>query len=630
MSAPQPSIRVVVPRCGPDGRTRFVEDLAVATTVAEWVAAGATVQLRCGHPSGTLSDWAGQLRRGAARLVVVAACQDDAVSAWVARGLEADLVTVAALSPLLARLLPEHHRSDGAGYPYQHGVLPAEAATTTGVDASSAGVLGDLARIGRDLTQPAPRAVPVINLPLGAHRRDAGHRSALVGAARAHGLTPVPVLTPQDLTPHTAAALRRVGVTRVRLDASAGDAWAVRSAQAVASSVQLPLSVRVDLYAAGEPTTELARQVSDLVQVCPDADVLAPAPVLRRLASYAALSRVLPTSTLARSVRADSRRGRLARERLVEGRYPNVPLVGGPHDLWWDHQDHPADHEAWLSATIPMGGHLHLSAAHDTARWTAPVPLSDYRDITPYSDLAPQDHARLAVLASADCVASFLADAASAWHTGEVPARFVGASLAGLCAVSGPCWSAGGRRLYVDRHGSVCTRPGGAVVGQVGQPFAQIRRQLRAGGARCCAHRADPAPWLHRALSARESLRAVRVRHGQAVASGFGGPLLHGFRSSTHWPPGLALLRAEDGFLVHHAEHGTTARLSRGQATCLETILDQGADAAAVLGRQGTDVARPDVTRMVAGLLARLSGTAADTPVRRRVLVPAAPRKDAR
>lgn len=620
---PQLPVRVVQPRTDAEGRIRFAADLGVATTIARWVAAGAPVQLRTGAPQGTAADWSGSLRRGAAQVLVVAA-DGDSEATWCAEQLGAAVVSPARLPDRLTALLPGHVAHQGPGMPYHQGILPAEAAAETGIDAASPGAVHEFAYLG---SQPAVRSVPVHNLPLGTEPAQAARRTALVRAAATHQIVPVPVLAPEDLTLPVARTLHASGMARVRLDATPGSADAVRAALVVAGSASLTVAVRLDLTGRTEPPDVLAPWVAHVVRARPDTDVVAGAAQLRALAAHGALAGVLPSSTLARAVREESRRGRAARERLVEGHYPPVPLVSGPHDLWWEHHDQPQQHLDWLGATIPAGGYLHLSAHHDTSGWTAPVPVSDHREITAYGQLGPTDQGALAALATPDCVTAFLTDVEAAWRTGTAPPRLLGTAVAGLCAVGAPCWAAGGRRLYVDRCGTIRCRPGGPALGQVGDSFAQLRRRLRAPGG-CRPAREVPA-WLPRVLSAREALRALAPTDPDARASGLGQSLLHPLPRGTQWPTGLALVRVGERYLAHHAGQGTTAELSRAQAAAVELSLDLGPDAAPVLSElRGSPVTTRDVHQLVAGLVARLTGTvpdAADLPPRS---APATPQPD--
>lgn len=607
----QHPVRVVAPRTGPDGRLRFAADLGVATTLARWAAGGSAVQLRTGVAQGTVADWAGALRRGAADVLVVPAGPGDAEARWCAERLGADLVTATGLDDRLAGLLPDQVPPREPGMPYQRGILAVQAAAEAGLDAASPAALGELGHLG-DPRRPVPLVVPLLRCPVGNEQSGAADRSALVGAAARSGVELLPVLAPEQLTLSVARTLRSAGITRVRLDALPGAARAVRAAQVVAGAAVLGVTVQVDLAGWAGPEVVTARQVSALVQARPDTTVVASATRLRALAAHGALRGVLPTSALARTVREESRRGRAARERLVDGHYPAVPLVGGPHDLWWDHVDQPHEHREWLSTLIPMGGHLHLSADHDASRWAASVPVSDHREITAYSVLAPGADGALAVLATPDCVATFVADAEAAWCTGTAPGRFLAAAVAGLCAVGAPCWTAGGRRLYVDRAGVLRCRPGGPALGTVGDPFSQVRRRLRAG---TCGVACEIPPWLPRVLAARAALRALVPTDSGAPVSGLGAPLLHSYPRSTAWPTGLALVRVGDRHLVHHAGHGTTAELGRGQAAALELCLDLGADAAPVLSDlRGSPVTAQDVTHLVSTLLARLTGTQGGDP----------------
>lgn len=601
---PHLPVRVVQPRTDADGRIRFVADLGVAATVARWVATGAPVQLRTGAPQGTAADWTGSLRRGAAQVLVVAR-DSDTDAAWCAERLGADLVSPAGLPDRLTELFPDHTAHEGPGMPYHQGVLPADVATETGVDAASPGAGRELAHLG---SRSTARSVPLHHFPLGAEQLQAAQRTDLVRAAAASRIVPVPVLAPEDLTLTVARTLHASGITRVRLDVEPGSPDAVRAALVVAGSASLAVTVRLDLTGRTEPLDVLAPRVAQLVRVRPDIDVVAGAALLRALAAHGALAGVLPSSTLARAVREESRRGRAARERLVEGRYAQVPLVSGPHDLWWDHHDQPQQHLDWLGSLIPVGGHLHLSADHDTSGWTAPVPVSDYREITAYGQLRPADQGVLGVLATPDCATAFRSDAEAAWRTGETPPRLLGAAVAGLCAVGAPCWAAGGRRLYVDRSGTIRCRPGGPALGEVGDSFAQLRRRLR--GPEGCRPAREVPGWLRRVLSAREALRALAPTDRDARASGLGQPLLHPLPRASEWPTGLSLVRVGERYLAHHAGQGTTAELSRAQAAAVELSLDLGPDAAPVLSElRGSPVTSQDVHQLVDGLVTRLTGT---------------------
>ena len=605
---PQLPVRVVQPRVAADGRMRFAADLGVATTVAQWVAGGAPVQLRTGTPQGTVADWAGALRRGAAQVLMVAA-DGDTDAAWCAEQVGAALVSAAGLPDRLTELLPDHRAHPGPGMPYCQGILPAETASDTGVDAASPGAVRELAHLGN---RSAARSVPLHHLPLGTESAQAAQRSGLLHAAATHQIVPVPVLAPESLTLTVARTLHASGVTKVRLDAAPGSADVLRAALVVAGATSLAVAVRLDLTGRTEPSHVLAPWVAHVVRARPDTGVVASAAQLRDLAAHGALAGVLPSSALARAVREEARRGRAARERLVEGHYPPVPLVSGPHDLWWDHHEQPQQHGDWLGSTIPMGGHLHLSAHHDASGWTAPVPVSDHREITDYSQLGPTDQRALAALATPDCVRTFLTDMEAAWRSGEVPPRLVGTAVAGLCAVRASCWAAGGRRLYVDRSGTIRCRPGGPALGHVGDPFAQLRRRLRTPG---WCHPASEVPaWLPRVLSARAALRALAPTDPDARASGLGQPLLHSLPRATEWPRGLALIRVGERYLAHHAGQGTTADLSRAQAAAVELSLDLGPDAAPVLSElRGSPVTTRDVHHLVDALVARLTGTVPDT-----------------
>lgn len=611
MTRPLP-VRVVLPRIDPDGRARFGADLDVATILARWAAGGGPVQLRIGTPWGTVADWAGTLRRGAAHVLVVPAGRSDHDAEWFAERLGADLVCAESLDERLASLLPGQAPHPGPGMPYRQGILPVETAPEAGIDAVSTAAVSELEHLGSG-TRRLSGAVPLHRCPVDTTRAASERRDELVRVAASTGNELLPVLAPEELTLSVARTLRSSGITRIRLDARPDAAAAVRAAQVVAGSAHLAVRVRVDLAGRTEPVGLVAHQVARMVQARPDATVVGGAAHLRTLAAHGALAGVRPSATLARAVREESRRGSAARERLVAGHYSQIPLVGGPHDLWWDHADQPQQHRDWLSSLIPMGGHLHLAGDHDASGWTAPVPVSDYREITAYGRLAEDADRVLAALATPDCVAAFLADAEAAWHSGGAPRRFLGAAVAGLCAVGAPCWAAGGRRLYVDRSGAVRCRPGGRVAGAVGDTFAQLRRQLRAGAG--CEPAGQVPTWLPRVLSAREALQALAPTDASARASGLGQPLLHNFSRANEWPTGLGVVRVGERYLAHHAGQGTTAELGRGQAAALELSLDLGSGAAAVLSDlRGSSFSTQDVHHLVDGLITRLTGAPPPPP----------------
>lgn len=607
----------------------------------------------------TLDDVARLVRQRSPTAVVLAA-DDDTIGAaqLLAQRFEVPVIIesrprspLAQACGVVASAWASPYLDDAAATsPYLHAGTPATAAPVLGVRAAwqrdRAVAVRAIQAVAEDLRLldgqlPAGSTVPVIGSGVVLEAGGLGPSELPWRGLRRVRPAPVVTLAQADRLLDGGTAIK-TPLLRVVVTPRPGDAQRLRRVVIRAAGVGIDVEVVVDLdsasatadVVAGHPTKGtgaadppdvVLHAARSVLEVAPEADLVAPQPVLERLerAGAAADTAPRPAWWLGRRAAMADRRHRMAR--CVSGRYERaVAVVEAAEELWWEHADDPARHADWLSSTVSTSGLVlrvvpDASAAGDPDGDAAPLAArlsiitatdtADGRRLSssagtllerPYhraADTAPSEPTLLRLDEPED-LERLLSHADEAATTGELAPGLLHplSLLTDVCAVGG-IRCAGPRlpRLVVGADGLVRTSRCGPAIGAIGDPLPDLRSEAaeaRDRGAGCtCRPILWPAdalehlrvrPWIARMLSAASAVKALWPgRPSLARSESLAAVRVRGLHEGVRpWPGSVALVTVDDRVVLHETTSGRTLALPPLLAGVVEALLREGLDGA--------------------------------------------------